>query len=71
MAAKPDAVTWPQFSWIVGILILILVAVLGVGFGWMHGDISSLTTKVSQIEVNTAITNTKLDALIAEAKRHR
>jgi len=69
--AKADAVTWPQFSWVIGILVLILIAVLGGGFSVMHGDITGLTTKVGQLEINTATTNTKLGYILDELKKRK
>jgi hypothetical protein len=73
-AKSSDFVTWTQ----VVTLIMVMIAVVGGGFTWMHVDMSDLksgitdlTKQVSGVREGVGVTNQKLDDFIQEVRRGR
>jgi len=78
MAKGTEVVSWTQFGIVGGLL----VGAIAIGFAWIHGDLSDLkseirdtrkemTQAIGEVAKQAAATNSRLDLLIEETKKHR
>jgi hypothetical protein len=73
-AKSVETVSWTQFA----TLVVVLVAVVGGAFAWLHSDIdglrlnvTDLTKQVGEIRGSVERTNGKLDIIVQELQKRR